>query len=396
MGRVIASWLILSIIIGFTNILAAQEPVAILSSYSPLYEYTLDNSILTIDLDNEMFLDSSSLSISDFTLINSPPGLSIDKVNGISSTEVEIFLAYDGRDLDIHYTDFHVGISSSVLLQTSSGLLHTNNIWHGAYLEAPVAMLTADSVLTEHRLDSRTLSINLVEEEFWDFSNLHVSDFTLLNAPPGLSIESIQAQDSINVNVNLQFTGEDFTSDISDFSVTIKREVLIQSTATDLLTNPLTIIADVKVIYDTVVVSVYDTIFETIFDTNTVTLYDTNYETVLDTNQVYIYDTITETVYDTITVTIRDTLNVIRFTELDCEVTLTDPLQGLSLEVRNNGDYLSTNVMFDDCYVYDLTGSLIKIINLNTEIPVNDLESGIYLFRFIIGSAEIVQRFYIE
>ena len=57
---------------------------------------------------------------------------------------------------------------------------------------------------------------------------------------------------------------------------------------------------------------------------------------------------------------------------------------------------MSTSELFDGCSVYDLSGSLIKIVTLSTEVPVNDLQSGIYLFKFIIGSAEIVQRFYIE
>jgi len=372
-----------------------ENPVAVLSSDSIMFESRLGYRILTIDLTEEKFLDYTSLLVSDFILVNAPVGLSIESLYGISPTRVKINLAFDGTDFDVAYTNFKVGIHHSVLIQTSSGVLYTNNLTIFGRPEVPQAILSADSILTEYRLDARTLLISLMEEEFLDYTKLSVTDFALVKAPQGLSIESITASDSVNVDLNLQFTGEDFDSDINDFSIIINRNVLIQS-ASDLLTNPLTIIADVKVFYDTVAIIVYDTIFETVTDTNTVTLYDTNYNTVIDTNQVYIYDTITETVYDTVKVTVSDTLNVIRFTSVDCKVTLTNSAQSIALEVLYYGDYLTTDVMFDECSVYDLTGSLIKIISLDTKIPISDLESGIYLFRFIVGSAEIVQQFYIE
>ena len=60
-----------------------------------------------------------------------------------------------------------------------------------AYTENPVATLSADSVLTERRLDFRTLVLNLTEEEFTNPGGLQVSNFNLANAPAGLSIESV-------------------------------------------------------------------------------------------------------------------------------------------------------------------------------------------------------------
>jgi len=94
--------------------------------------------------------------------------------------------------------------------------------------------------------------------------------------------------------------------------------------------------------------------------------------------------------------TVIDTVEVIKFTEVATEATLTDPITAEEITVTNYGEFIRTSASFDVCKVYNLTGSLVKQVNVETDVSVNDLEPGVYLFYFKFQPAEIVQKFYIE
>lgn len=101
----------------------------------------------------------------------------------------------------------------------------------------------------------------------------------------------------------------------------------------------------------------------------------------------------TVTTYDTIP--IYDT--VYRFTEVKSELTFIDPSSQETLTILNYGDYLATDRMFNTAIIYDLTGSKVKQVNLENQIPVADLVSGIYLFVFEMDSGKIFRnKIYIE
>jgi hypothetical protein len=87
---------------------------------------------------------------------------------------------------------------------------------------------------------------------------------------------------------------------------------------------------------------------------------------------------------------------VIKFTEVAEKATLINPVTQDAIWVKNFGDYLRTSESFDVCKVYNLTGSVVRQISNETDIPVSDLDTGIYIFHLEFGSAEIVQRFYIK
>ena len=80
----------------------------------------------------------------------------------------------------------------------------------------------------------------------------------------------------------------------------------------------------------------------------------------------------------------------------DDETTMINPVTETDIKVTNYGDYILTSETFDICRVFNMTGSVVKQVNDDTNIPVSDLSGGIYLFYLKFGSAEIVQRFYIE
>jgi hypothetical protein len=116
-----------------------------------------------------------------------------------------------------------------------------------------------------------------------------------------------------------------------------------------------------------------------------------------------ITDTATDVVhYDFYSLFKTDPLNTkssaqrIIFTEVENEATLTDPITEEEITVTKYGDFIRTSESFDVCKVYNLTGRLVKQINLKTVVPVNDLEPGIYLFYFKFQPGEIVKKFYIQ
>jgi hypothetical protein len=104
---------------------------------------------------------------------------------------------------------------------------------------------------------------------------------------------------------------------------------------------------------------------------------------------------------DTLQVTLEgqsvvDIVEVIKFTEVANTATLVNPVTEADIKVINYGEYIEPSETFEICRVYNITGSVVKQANDDTKISVNDLAEGIYLFYFKFGSAEILQRFYIE
>ena len=148
--------------------------------------------------------------------------------------------------VNVNYPDFHVDISSLVLKQTTSGSLSSGNLNIQPYIEQPVATLTPDSVLTERRLDTRVLTLNLTEEEFLNYATLQPSNFTLINPPAGLSIQSATGINKTRVNLDLQFIYNDFDVSITNFQVSITSAVLLQTKTGSLSSNTVTILAQVE------------------------------------------------------------------------------------------------------------------------------------------------------
>jgi len=223
------------------------DPTAVLTSDSVLTEYGLDRRKLSIDLAEVAFIDYKTLKVSDFKLVNYPAGLSITSVTGISAFRAILGLRFTYKDFDTDLQDFYVDSNGTVLISSGTEIevLSTNQLPILAYIEHPIATLTADPVLTEQNLDERTLTINLSDEEFIDHQNLQVSNFTLINAPTGLSINSVAGISKTQAVLDLKFNGTDFDVNYPDFAVTISKSVLIQSQI-DLQTNSLTIFTHIE------------------------------------------------------------------------------------------------------------------------------------------------------
>ncbi len=216
-----------------------ENPQAILTVDSTaLEERWLDVRVLTITLVDESFDNYSRLDDGDFDLRDEPRDLRIEDINPISETVVEILLRFNQRDFDTDYPDLRVRIDEDVLTQSNDNL-ETNRITAIANIEA--ATLQPDQPLREDILDGRVLTLTLVNEEFNDPPALRRRHFSLINEPSGLSISSVTSRTATSVQLNLQFDGDDFDSDIDDFMVRINRDELMYNTEDDLYTSPITI-----------------------------------------------------------------------------------------------------------------------------------------------------------
>jgi hypothetical protein len=215
---------------------------ATLEPDQPLREDILNGRVLTLTLVNEEFVSPGSLLIRDFELINEPSGLFISGVSAISATQAELTLWFLEIDFDSDINDFAVRINKDVLRYTSEDDLITDPIAIQAIGDGPVASLSADSVLTEQRLDARVLTIDLIQEEFEGPGILEASHFGLVNGPAGLTIESVSRISSVSAEILLQFDDTDFDDNITDFHVLIDHAGLVLSTQ-NLASNSLSIIA---------------------------------------------------------------------------------------------------------------------------------------------------------
>ncbi len=81
------------------------------------------------------------------------------------------------------------------------------------------ASLTNISNFDELNLDDASFTYEVANDTITDSLTLATSDFSLINAPSGLGIESVDNMSTFAVTLSLQFDREDFDSDVTDFKV---------------------------------------------------------------------------------------------------------------------------------------------------------------------------------
>jgi hypothetical protein len=80
--------------------------------------------------------------------------------------------------------------------------------------------LTTNNELDENNLNGAIIHLSLNGEYFID-QNLLLTNFQLIGAPPGTSIESVQYIDNQNIEISLAFNGTDFDADYNQFSIRV-------------------------------------------------------------------------------------------------------------------------------------------------------------------------------
>ena len=89
-------------------------------------------------------------------------------------------------------------------------------------------------------MNGRVIALTLTEENFINPAGLAPGNFTPVDGPPGLSIQSVSG-DATSASIVLLFDFTDFDIDYPDFHIVIDAAVLIQSSV-DLTTNSLPIV----------------------------------------------------------------------------------------------------------------------------------------------------------
>lgn len=221
------------------------ESVSVYSSNN-LEEDYLNSAWIRIDLDNDL-TTSTSLSTSDFELVNFPTGTSIESVTTSNRTRITVNLDFDGTDFDIDDTDGRIRVKSNTLTwnKTSDLLTSPGEIIITANPETPAADLTpVGGPLSEYDLDGRSITVNLTYDSLTTPFSLDVGDLSLNNEPSGLSISGVSVTNAMEFVVTLAFTQTDFDSP-RNVSLTIDANQLNES-GTDVVSNTTTIGAYVE------------------------------------------------------------------------------------------------------------------------------------------------------
>ncbi|MDP2172896.1 MAG: endonuclease, partial [Candidatus Cloacimonadaceae bacterium] len=179
----------------------------------------------------------------------------------ISATKYFLQVATDSL-----FTNFVTGYANyDALLTTSkviSGLSNSNTYYYRLrsyfisgysmyspfkrvilYSPAVMATITPSAPLNEYNLNNVTISITLSNTSFTD-NVLLLSNFTLNNAPAGLSVASVQYLSTITAMLTLAFDGTDFDNNIASFSITINSSEI--SYSANLISSAIAITAYVE------------------------------------------------------------------------------------------------------------------------------------------------------
>ncbi len=112
----------------------------------------------------------------------------------------------------------------------------------GAYESSPVT-ITPASALTEENLATNSLTVTLLNTTFKN-STLDKENFTLNNAPDGVTIASVTKDSDTQCTITLAYDGTDFDTNVTNLSLTVKAAEL--DSGSDLTSGTLTITATVE------------------------------------------------------------------------------------------------------------------------------------------------------
>jgi hypothetical protein len=227
-----------------TNSIAASALVESLaaapSNPTSLNEGNIDGAIILVTVTNETFMPS--LVAGNFSLVNAPTGVTISTVNRLSDTQAEITLAFaDGNDFDTSVTAFKVTALGTALSRGNA--LTSGNMTITALIEALLAVPSSVTSLSETNLNGAEIALTITNEQFAD-GTLTTANFTLNNAPTGLTVASVLWVSATQAVVTLAFDGTDFDTDYTNFRIVVAATELTRQVA--LTSNAMTITAVIE------------------------------------------------------------------------------------------------------------------------------------------------------
>ncbi|NBL64689.1 choice-of-anchor D domain-containing protein [Flavobacterium sp. NST-5] len=153
------------------------------------------------------------------------------------------FVVYNGNANSVNVTGLTPGTTYhfAVYEYNTTGTCYHLTELTGNFSTQPPPSLAASGTLNEATLNGATVGLTLSNETFAD-ATLNAANFTLNNAPPGVTIQSVNYLSPTSANVILSYDNTDFDGNVSNFSIRINASELVTSTS-NLTSNNLTITA---------------------------------------------------------------------------------------------------------------------------------------------------------
>ncbi len=191
-----------------------------ISDDGSISEASEDGEIISITLTGGTF--TSVLNSANWSFSNLPQGVSIGNINRISSNSVEIALSGNRTtDYDSDITNAEISIGDNEIDDYSGANITKNTgITFTALDDAESISISDDGSITEGSEDSEIITITLTGGTF--SPTLHSANWTLSNAPQGVSIGSINRINDNTAEITLSGNRTtDYDSDITDAEISI-------------------------------------------------------------------------------------------------------------------------------------------------------------------------------
>ena len=174
--------------------------------------------------------ESYTVNGSSYTSTPAAQSLTATNGSGVATFAIVVPATVDGGD----------GVSVRVKLNNG-----TTNVGSFFAYSAPFppALAISNAGLTEVNLNGAQVSLALSNETFTD-GTLSSGNFTLNNAPSGTTVGSVTYNTTTTATVTLNFTGTNFNTDVTNFSITVAGSELTH--ASPVTSNALTITAVIE------------------------------------------------------------------------------------------------------------------------------------------------------
>lgn len=196
----------------------AAPAISISSNPSPLTENNLNGSIINVALSGGTFV--SNLTSSQFTLGNAPSGTVIAGVIRNSDTSASLTIAYDGTDMAANQA-MNVVVNRTAIMSSTTNV--TSNSLLITYVAGETTRMyatTNPAILTETNINGAIITFT---NPYYDFKvGGRKEDFTLMNAPNGLSVAAFSQINNRTATITLQYSGSDFDSNFTNFYVRVQ------------------------------------------------------------------------------------------------------------------------------------------------------------------------------
>ncbi len=205
---------------GWTFIAINDNESISFSALSSIIEGSEAGSQIDVNIAGGTFPDSQSAT--EWSLNNTPAGVSIGSVTRNSETNLTLTLAGNAS------ADYDVDIVADVLTISGSQIddftdpefyAENNSITFEAIIETQNLILSSTSALYEPDLDGAVVDLEISGATF--ITPIDPANFALNNVPPGVTKQSVTYVDDNHVQITLAFDGTDFDTDYTDFYVSL-------------------------------------------------------------------------------------------------------------------------------------------------------------------------------